>query len=77
MRGADPLSSQKLVDDFTISWSSVSVAPHPQIQPTEDCVDLYYGSIGKKNLYIGGLMLFKLILFKGQLYFEIREPHKL
>lgn len=45
MRGADPLSSQKLVDDFTISWSSVSVAPHPQIQPTEDYVDLYYGSI--------------------------------
>ena len=51
MRGADPLSSQKLVDDFTISWSSLSVVPHPQSQPTEDCVDLYYGSIGKKPIY--------------------------
>ena len=47
----DTLSGQKSVDDFIISWSSVSVVPHPQIQPTEDCVDLYYGSIGKK-IYI-------------------------
>ena len=53
VRGADTLSGQKLVDDFIISWSSVSVVPHPQIQPAEDCVDLYYGSIGKKSIYRG------------------------
>ena len=51
MRGTDPLSSQKLVDDFTISWPSVSVVPHPHIQPTEDSIDLYCGSIGKKSIY--------------------------
>ena len=62
--GHQPLCSQKQEYNFIVSL------PHPQIQPTEDHVVLWYVFIEgkKKNPCTSRPIQFKPMLFKGQMY---------